>query len=65
MVKVLITGGAGYLGSTLTDFLLNKGYQVDVIDNLMYGQTSLLHLCHNENFNFILVAIPTSCLPTR
>ena len=60
MVKVLITGGAGYLGSTLTQLLLEQGnksfgkvYGVDVIDNLMYEQTSLLHLCHNEYFNFI------------
>ena len=60
MVKVLITGGAGYLGSTLTQLLLDQGkksfgevYQVDVIDNLMYEQTSLLHLCHDEYFNFI------------
>ena len=42
--KVLITGGAGYLGSTLTDLLLDKGYEVTVLDNLMYKQTSLLHL---------------------
>ncbi len=53
MVKVLITGGAGYLGSTLTEFLLRRGYHVDAMDNLMYEQTSLLHLCYNENFNFI------------
>ena len=60
MTKVLITGGAGYLGSTLTEILLNQNekpfskiYHVDVIDNLMYEQTSLLHLCHNEYFNFI------------
>jgi nucleoside-diphosphate-sugar epimerase len=53
MVKVLITGGAGYLGSTLTHYLLDKGYGVDVLDNLMYEQTSLLHLCSHENFRFI------------
>ena len=53
MVKVLITGGAGYLGSTLTHYLLDKGYEVDVLDNLMYEQTSLLHLCSHENFRFI------------
>ena len=53
MVKVLITGGAGYLGSTLTQHLLDRGYKVDVLDNLMYEQTSLLHLCSNQNFRFI------------
>ena len=36
MVKVLITGGAGYLGSTLTQHLLDNGCRVDVLDNLMY-----------------------------
>ena len=53
MVKVLITGGAGYLGSTLTEVLLDNGYKVDVLDNLMYEQSSLLHLCSNENFRFM------------
>jgi nucleoside-diphosphate-sugar epimerase len=53
MVKVLITGGAGYLGSTLAEELLKKGYEVTALDNLMYKQTSLLHLCSNKNFNFI------------
>ena len=53
MVKVLITGGAGNLGSTLTEVLLDNGYKVDALDNLMYEQTSLLHLCSNNNFRFI------------
>ena len=53
MVKVLITGGAGYLGSTLTEVLLDKGYHVDVLDNLIYEQTSLLHLCSDKTFRFI------------
>ena len=53
MVRVLITGGAGYLGSTLTQHLLDHFYKVDVLDNLMYEQTSLLHLCSNKNFSFI------------
>jgi nucleoside-diphosphate-sugar epimerase len=54
MKKVLITGGAGYLGSVLTEVLLNKGYQVTVIDNLIYKQTSLVPFSHNKDFNFIL-----------
>ena len=51
--SVLITGGAGYLGSVLAEVLLNSGYHVTVFDNLMYKQTSLLHLCNNNNFSFI------------
>ena len=51
--KVLITGGAGYLGSTAADVLLKSGYKVTALDNLMYKQTSLLHLCSDKNFNFI------------
>jgi nucleoside-diphosphate-sugar epimerase len=53
MKKILITGGAGYLGSVLTEVLLNKGYQVTVLDNLSYKQLSLTQFCHNINFNFI------------
>ena len=51
--KVLITGGAGYLGSVLAEVLLDNGYCVTVFDNLMYKQTSLLHLCNNTNFNLV------------
>ena len=40
MKKILITGGAGYLGSVLTEVLLNKGYLVTVLDNLNFKQTS-------------------------
>ena len=54
MKKVLITGGAGYLGSVLTEVLLNKGYQVTVIDNLLYKQTSVAPFSYNKNFKFIL-----------
>ena len=35
-MKILITGGAGYIGSLLTDFLLERNYQVTVIDNFLY-----------------------------
>nr|NGX32459.1 UDP-glucose 4-epimerase [Candidatus Anoxychlamydiales bacterium] len=51
--KVLITGGAGYIGSVLTPILLDKAYIVTVLDNLMYNQTSLIHHCSNPNFKFI------------
>lgn len=54
MKKVLITGGAGYLGSVLTEVLLNKGYKVTVIDNLIYKQTSVAPFSYNDNFKFIL-----------
>jgi nucleoside-diphosphate-sugar epimerase len=54
MTTVLITGGAGYLGSVLTEVLLNKGYQVTVIDNITYKQTSVAPFTYNKNFKFIL-----------
>ena len=53
MKKILITGGAGYIGSVLTPSLLNLGYQVTVIDNLMFNQSSLLSVVNNKNFAFI------------
>ena len=52
-MKILITGGAGYLGSTLTEHLLKEGYEVTVFDNLMYKQLSLLHLFKKPGFKFI------------
>ena len=41
MSKILITGGAGYVGSVLTPFLLKKGYQVTVLDLMIYGKDVL------------------------
>ena len=51
MEKVLITGGAGYLGSVLSEVLLSKGYAVTVLDSLVYKQLSLTSFCHNKNFS--------------
>lgn len=51
--NILVTGGAGYLGSVLCEVLLGKGYQVTVVDNLMYRQNSLFHLCNNSNLEFV------------
>lgn len=53
MMNVLITGGAGYIGSILTSLLLEKGYKVTVIDNLLYKQLSLLTLFSNPDFTFV------------
>lgn len=50
--QVLVTGGAGYLGSVLCEHLLDAGYRVTVIDNLKYRQRSLFHLCAHPAFDF-------------
>ncbi|MFH1462595.1 MAG: NAD-dependent epimerase/dehydratase family protein [bacterium] len=48
--KVLVTGGAGYLGSVLCRQLLNRGYKVRVLDNLTYGDEGVKALYGNKNF---------------
>jgi nucleoside-diphosphate-sugar epimerase len=53
MTRVLVTGGAGYLGSILCERLLAAGHRVTALDNLMYGQHSLFHLCANPAFDFV------------
>jgi nucleoside-diphosphate-sugar epimerase len=51
--NILVTGGAGYIGSTLVPDLLNKKHKVTVVDNFMYNQTSLASLIRNVNFEIV------------
>jgi len=52
MKSILVTGGAGYVGSGLLSELLSKGYRVTCIDNLIFGGESLLNIWYNQNFTF-------------
>ena len=52
-MKILITGGAGYLGSVITGKMLDSGHNVIVLDKLLFNQTSLLQYTSNPNFKFI------------
>ena len=51
--RVLITGGAGYIGSILTPILLAEGFQVTVLDSFRFGQSTLLECCANPNFEIV------------
>lgn len=52
-MKILVTGGAGYIGSILVPELLRAGHLVSVVDNFMYNQSSLLDYCYSSNLEII------------
>jgi len=63
--RILVTGGAGYIGSVLVPELLRQGFEVTVIDALIYRQHPLLECCHYPGFNFIRGDICDSDLMRR
>lgn len=50
-LKILVTGGAGYIGSVLVPMLLDEGHRVTVLDNFMYRENSLATVCGNPQFD--------------
>ncbi len=52
-MRILVTGGAGYIGSILVPTLLGNGHEIVVVDNFMYNQTSLLDCCNDKKLTII------------
>jgi nucleoside-diphosphate-sugar epimerase len=51
--KILVTGGAGYIGAVLVPALLDNNYEVTVVDNFMYGENSLASVCAHPKFDVV------------
>jgi nucleoside-diphosphate-sugar epimerase len=56
-MKILVTGGAGYVGVLLTEKLIELGHNVAIVDNFMYGYSSVLHLVNNPRLDIIQLDI--------
>jgi len=52
-MKILVTGGAGYIGSVLTPYLLARGWSVTVLDNFVHGVPSLAHIAHDRRLRIV------------
>lgn len=65
MQKILVTGGAGYIGSVLVPELLRAGHEVTVIDNFLYNQSSLLDVCHYKTLTIVRGDVRDEALLTK
>jgi len=64
-MKILVTGGAGYLGSVMVPRLLSEGHHVTVLDNFMFNQASLLDCCHDKKLTVVRGDARDKALVTR